>query len=340
MDQYDKMAYDYDQFGAIEQVDPKEQQFFRQLFEQYGVKSVLDCACGTGKHLYIFHQLGVKTHGSDISSAMLEVAKENLGRNGISMPLIPCDFMKLEDKLKGTYDALVCLSTSLPHLHTDEELLTALLSMKGRLNAHGILVLTQGTSHFNLYHSEPVETVVNNRDFSRVFIKNHDEQFLTIQILDLFHSESRNESNCYEMKYRILLDHDYERLLKQAGFEHIRIYGNFEFGEYTKESRRLIVVAQKGAEPPKVADPLKEYKDPDGRINRYPAKHALKALVLDFAAGHFETGVEYTEQEVNAILDAVHSFDDICLLRRELYEQGYLGRERDGSRYWLIEGRK
>jgi len=47
------------------------------------------------------------------------------------------------------------------------------------------------------------------------------------------------------MKYRILLDEDYKRLLAQAGFADIRIYGDYQMDEYSADSsRRLIVVAQ------------------------------------------------------------------------------------------------
>lgn len=337
MDHYEKMARDYDKFGPIEDIDPKESGFFQRIFEQYGVKSVLDCACGTGKHLYMLGKLGVKVHGSDISPAMLAVAKENLARNHTTVPLILCDFTRLEDKLKGTYDAVVCLSTSLPHLHTDEELLKALVSMKNRLNNKGILVLTQGTSHYNLYKSDKIEPVVNAPEFSRIFFKEHDAQFQTIHVLDLHHSPTKNESNVYTMQYRILLDAEYKTLLEQAGFETVTIYGSFSGEAYDQNSRRLIVLAQKGEEPLAQIDPLAEFRDADGRINQYPVKHALKKQVLAEVAQKFAPGVQYTEKQVNAIIDTAHSFDDSCLLRRELYEQGYLGRKRDGSLYWLAE---
>ena len=141
------------------------------------------------------------------------------------------------------FDAIVCLTTSLPHLHTDEDLFTALASMRERLNPNGLLVLTQGTTHFTL--SLPsIEVIVNRNDFSRIFIKEHDNQFQTIHILDLYHSKTRMESNQYDVIYRIILDDDYRRLLANAGFEHIQIYGDYDRSPYSKESRRLIVVAQ------------------------------------------------------------------------------------------------
>jgi len=59
--------------------------------------------------------------------------------------------------------------------------------------------------------------------------------------------------------------------------------------------------------------------------------------VLRHLASRFETGRTYTEFEVNDILDLSHTFGDRCLLRRELYNNHLLGRERNGSAYWLEE---
>jgi hypothetical protein len=113
--------------------------------------------------------------------------------------------------------------------------------MKNRLNKNGLLILTQGTTHYTL--SLPaIEVVVNRKDFSRVFVKEHDERFQTIHVLDLFHSASRTESNQYDIVYRLLLDHDYRRLLAEAGFERVHIFGGYDMSDYTEKSWRLIVV--------------------------------------------------------------------------------------------------
>jgi len=242
-DIYEKFAYDYDEFGAIEEYLGAEKTFFESVFKKNEVKTVLDCACGTGQHLYMFSEMGLCVCGSDYSESMLEVAKHNLERHGKTMPLCQCNFRYLEHKHTDMFDAVVCLTTALPHLHTDEELATALKSMKNRLNGNGLLILTQGTTPYTL--SLPaIEVVVNRNDFSRIFVKEHNERFQTIHVLDLFHSESRNESNQYDIVYRIILDDEYRRLLSAAGFEDINIYGDYDMSDYTEKSKRLIVVAR------------------------------------------------------------------------------------------------
>jgi len=246
-DLYEKFAYDYDEFGPIDEYLGDEKTFLNKIFTEHGVKNVLDCACGTGQHLYMLAQSGYNVWGSDYSQSMLAVAQRNLQKSDYDIPLRQCDFRFLEQQFDMTFDAIVCLTTSLPHLHTDEDLLTALSSMKNRLNKNGLLVLTQGTTHFTL--SLPsIEVVVNRPDFSRVFVKEHNKQFQTIHVLDLFHSADRLESNQYDIVYRIILDEDYKRLLSQAGFTKIHCYGDYDMNEYNKEnSWRLIVVAEASA---------------------------------------------------------------------------------------------
>ncbi len=59
-------------------------------------------------------------------------------------------------------------------------------------------------------------------------MKAHDDRFQTIHIIDLYHSLQRMEENQYDIVYRILLDNDYRRLLSQAGFTDIKIYGDYD----------------------------------------------------------------------------------------------------------------
>ena len=65
-DLYANMADRYDRFhGEFAKYDPVMVDFYRQLFVEHRVESVLDCACGTGRHLPLFHSLGceIEFHG-------------------------------------------------------------------------------------------------------------------------------------------------------------------------------------------------------------------------------------------------------------------------------------
>lgn len=82
---------------------------------------------------------------------------------------------------------------------------------------------------------------------------------------------------------------------------------------------------------------LGNYLDERGRVAVYPSKRQAKLVVLRHLATFFEAGRQYSEAEVNDLLRDHHTFEDWALLRRDLFENGLLRRNRDGSVYWLVE---
>jgi len=86
------------------------------------------------------------------------------------------------------------------------------------------------------------------------------------------------------------------------------------------------------AAPPELAG----YLDEQGRLKRYPTrrKKATQMLALAYLADKFEAGRTYSEVEVTELLRRWHTFEDWAMLRRELFEQGYINRTKDGTSYW------
>lgn len=82
---------------------------------------------------------------------------------------------------------------------------------------------------------------------------------------------------------------------------------------------------------------LKSFIDENGRFKQWPSKRKKQILMLEFMAEKFEIGIDYTEKEVNEILNNFHTFNDSAILRRELFEQNFLVRTEDGSRYWKVK---
>ncbi|GEM_PF-93364 len=76
------------------------------------------------------------------------------------------------------------------------------------------------------------------------------------------------------------------------------------------------------------------FLDREGRVTRWTTHPHQRALLLTYLRDQFEIGRVYKEGEVNDLLKAWHTFGDHAVLRRELFEGGYLNREKDGSAYW------
>lgn len=79
---------------------------------------------------------------------------------------------------------------------------------------------------------------------------------------------------------------------------------------------------------------IKRYLDENGLIKIWPAKQNAKKIMLDYLAESFAYDTNYTEKEVNAVIQSRHTFNDYFLLRRSLIDCGLLCRLPDGSKYW------
>ena len=82
---------------------------------------------------------------------------------------------------------------------------------------------------------------------------------------------------------------------------------------------------------------LRPFLDEQGRLTAIPAKHRKKLLALWYLAGKINAGRQYTEPEINDLLDEWALPRDHASLRRELYNNRLLNRTADCSRYWRAE---
>ena len=67
-----------------------------------------------------------------------------------------------------------------------------------------------------------------------------------------------------------------------------------------------------------------------GRLEKLPAQHKKRLIVLEQFAARFEPGQHYPEPEANGLIKPL--FDDYCTIRRLLVDEGML--MRDGATYW------
>ena len=78
---------------------------------------------------------------------------------------------------------------------------------------------------------------------------------------------------------------------------------------------------------------LAPFLDGEGRLISLPAKHKKKLMALWYLAGKIEPRRQYSESEINSLLDTWTLFHDPATLRRELYNKRLLNRTADCSSY-------
>ncbi len=81
---------------------------------------------------------------------------------------------------------------------------------------------------------------------------------------------------------------------------------------------------------------LTNYLGPE--LNRpiavFPSKEKKKLIILEYITLKFKMNKLYSELQVNELISPIHH--DYVSVRRYLVEYGFIGREKDGSGYWLL----
>jgi len=128
-----------------------------KLLNKYGVKTVLDMACGTGAQVLYLAKLGYKVIGSDFSPGLLKIAIEKASKQNITTQFIDGDMRKLQ---VGTFDAVITIDNAIGHLvKNDFEL--AIRNIHKNLKDDGIYI-------FDILNLEAMTDEVMKADSERM----------------------------------------------------------------------------------------------------------------------------------------------------------------------------
>ena len=247
-DPYERFAERYDWFyESFADHDPGKMEFFRELFARYQVKSVLDCACGTGRDLHLLRSLGCEVFGSDRSVAMLAQAERNLATHRANVPLDLVDYRELHLHYARDFDAVVCLSSSICEMPEQSDVVQAFASMRNVLRDGGILVVSSGISDMTWRQKPRFIPEVWKDDFLRLFVVDYIGDGARFNAIDLHRNSVLNRMESWAITYnRVYLRDDLDRALAAARFRKCTFYGDYLFEPYDRAtSSMLVAVAEK-----------------------------------------------------------------------------------------------
>jgi SAM-dependent methyltransferase len=113
--------------------------FYRRLFERYGVRSVLDAACGTGRHAAMFHSWKIRVEGADISPAMIDRARSNFGEPAGMRWVVRSFDQPIASH--EPFDAAVCVGNSLALAPDKAAVERAIGQMTAGVRSGGLIVV-------------------------------------------------------------------------------------------------------------------------------------------------------------------------------------------------------
>jgi SAM-dependent methyltransferase len=218
--------------------------FYRRWFGPAGVGSVLDVACGTGRHAALFHSWGLRVEASDVSPAMIDRARARFGEppglrwvvRGFQQPVEPAE----------PFDAAVCVGNSLA-LAADREILQqALGQMLAAVRAGGV-VLVQVLNLWRLPDGPCVWQKCRNVQLPRgeVLIVKGVHRCGRRGYVELIVARPTQSGQMHTdtVPFLGLEAVELEDIFRQAGAAEVRFFGDYQDQPYDRQSSTDLLMA-------------------------------------------------------------------------------------------------
>ncbi len=226
----------------------REGPFFRELFEGRGVRSVLDLACGPGRHAALFASWGLEAWGADASPAMIRLAREYAEEQGVKPRFVRARYGKLKEKIGRRFDAVINLGNSLVQVETQGELETLIREARALLHPGGFF-LSQ-SRNYDGYEEDFLEALpVTSRGRpgeETLFLRLHQRQGDRIRF---YRVKLAQEGKAWKAGARMtwffrVTRANLARALSKAGFKRAQWQGGFDRSPFDpRTSPDLVVLA-------------------------------------------------------------------------------------------------
>jgi len=197
-------------------------------------ETILDLACGKGRHSLYLNSLGYAVTGVDLSKNSILSAQKNENER------LQFDVHNMTLPYKKQYNFVFNLFTSFGYFEDEEDNIKTIKAIKQNLKPNGIGVI----DFFNAHHvistlvTEEIKKVENIIFHIKRFVENG---FIVKQI-DFI--DDGQEYSFQERVKAITLE-DFEDYFKKAGLTLLEIFGDYNLSKYSKEnSSRLILIFQ------------------------------------------------------------------------------------------------
>ena len=236
---YDRLTNDVDYAAVVA--------FYDKILEQEGVtpRTVVDLACGTGSVTALLAQKGWQVTGVDMSEDMLTVAWDKT-QNMKNPPRFVCQPLQRLHLPRGV-DLAVCALDSLDYITDPADCATAITRVYRALNPGGIFIFDVNTPE-KLKAMDGQVFLDEDDDVYCVWRGEFDENTNICSYgMDLFQRSGEVWSRSFEEHREYAYSQEQlVRYLKNAGFTHIRVYGDRTMEPPSPTDQRIYIKARKG----------------------------------------------------------------------------------------------
>ena len=205
--------------------------------------SVLDLCCGEGRHAIALARRGYRMTGLDLSAFHLRLARQAAKEAKVSVRWHRWDMREIP--WEGEFAAVINVFTSFGYLESDEEDFKVLAGVDKALKPGGRFFLDTINREMLVRHWEEHSWQEGHEGTVRLEDRRFD--FLTgrqrNRVLSIDPDGTRSE---HEIDLRLYTLKELVDMLSRAGLVVRRTWGGFDGREYGLDSRRMIVLSEKG----------------------------------------------------------------------------------------------
>ena len=194
--------------------------------------SILDLACGKGRHSIYLNKLGYQVTGVDLSVNSIAIAYESSNES------LQFKTHDMREPINETYDAVFNLFTSFGYFDTYEDNIKTLKAIKDSINEYGFGVIDFFNADFiieNLVAEETKEIDGITFNIKR-FVENK-------KIIKEIRFEDKGETYNFTEKVSAFTLSDFESMMEEADIFLLEIFGDYKLRKFYKtQSERLIMI--------------------------------------------------------------------------------------------------
>jgi len=247
---YTQISKSYDQCMVWDARLKAESPFFRKLFAENGVNTLLDAGCATGMHAIEFARWGVKVYGGDFSAEMLEQASKNAESAAVSPKFFVSDLSSMSKHVPEPLDAVLCVGTTFPHL-SEEDMKKSLADFYKAIRPGGILLLQ--TVNFEKMYSDNARfrppRYWREGEEEKIFLRIYNfvsETNVYVDMITLSKEGEKVGMTPETVNMRPIYRKEISGWLEEAGFSECSFYGNYSMIPYDAQtSPDLVLIAKK-----------------------------------------------------------------------------------------------
>jgi len=221
-----------------EDTNKEEVDFIINILKPEKGSKLLDIPCGYGRHSKLLSEKGIKVTGVDNNENFISIAKENCP----NVNFILRDMRKID--FYNEFDFAIDLFTSFGYF-SDEENFEVLRKISKALKKGGKFLLETVNREWALK-----TTYVNGLSWllypsGIVFLANNKYDIFTGRWISDQYVVENGEISKQEQDIRLYTYTEYKTMFSQVGLKILEAYGNKDFSNYTSDSEKIILVAEK-----------------------------------------------------------------------------------------------